>query len=172
MRQGTRRFIWTGMIVLAAAVVITLCRAQDEEDAALPPMDDEEATLGAGSAAEEFIIQSLLPDLRVHSVSAPGSASPGSVISVSDVTTNTGNAFAAQSKSDIYICTDVNNVTSACWVTNHIVAGIGPGRSTTWSGSLTVPANQPVGTNYYIVVTNGNRQVLESSFANNTNYVM
>jgi len=138
------------MIVLGAAVAITLCYAQ-------------------GGGASPLLLR---PDLKVHSVTAPGSASRSAVISVSDVTTNIGNANAAQSVSDIYICTNVDSVTTSCWVTNHTTAGVAIGKSWPWSGSVTVSASQPLGTNYYIVVANGNRQVLESNYANNTNYVM
>jgi hypothetical protein len=172
MKQDYRRFICAGVIVLAAAVTITLCRAQNEEDPASPPLADGESAQYTDPSGGEDVLQLLRPDLKVHSVTAPSSASPGGVISVIDVTTNVGNAVAAQSVSDIYICPDVNNVTSSRWVTNHTTSGIGPGKSWPWTGPVTVPANQPLGTNYYIVVANGNRQVLESNYANNTNYVM
>ena len=154
MKQGDRRlrasFIGAGTLVLTAAVLVTLCRAQ-----------------GGGASP-----QTLLPDLMVYSITAPSSASRGAAISVSDVTTNTSAYSAPQSVSDVYICTNVNNVTSSCWVTNHPVAGIAKGKSWPWAGSVTVPATQPLGTNYYIVVANGNRQVNESNYNNNTNYVM
>jgi hypothetical protein len=172
MKQGYRQFICAGVIVLAAAVVITLCRAQNEEDPASPPLTDGEAAQYIDPSGEDVTPLVLRPDLKVHSVSAPSSASPGGVISVSDVTTNIGNAPSVLSVSDIYICTSINNVTSSCWVTNHTTSGIAPGKSWPWTGPVTVPANQPLGTNYYIVVANGNRQVSESNYANNTNYVM
>jgi hypothetical protein len=171
MKQTHKRFIRAGVIVLAAAAVITLCRAQNEGDTA-SPLPDGEATLSADSSSGDLTTLSILPDLKVHSVSVPSSASRGEIISVVDVTTNIGNASAALSVSGIYICTDVNHVTSSCWVTNHTTSGIAPGRSWPWTGPVTVPANQPLGTNYYIVVANGNRQVGESNYANNTNYVM
>lgn len=149
MKQNYTRFIWVGAIVLATAVV-RLCLAADEE----------------------FSTLALRPDLKVHSITAPSSASRGASIPVSDVTTNIGNASAGQSKSDIYICTNVDYVTSSFKVASHVVGGMLPGGSFSWAGSVTVPSTQPLGTNYYLVVANGNKQVVESNYANNTNYVM
>lgn len=172
MKQSYTRFVWAGVIVLAAAVVITLCRAQNEGDTASPPLADGEATPYTDTSGVDVTPFALLPDLKVYSVSAPSSASRGTTISVSDVTTNVGNVGSPQSVTDIYICTDVNHVTTSCWVTNHTTAGIQVGKSWPWTGPVAVPANQPLGTNYYIVVANGNRQVNEANYANNTNYVM
>ena len=150
MKRSCVRFLWAGISVLAVGVVATFCRGQ-------------------GGTVSPLVTR---PDLKVHSISAPGSASRSASISVSDVTTNIGNATATGSTSDIYICPNVNNFIAGCKVGSHAVAGIAAGRNSTWSGSVTVPAAQPLGTNYYIVVANGNRSVLESNYANNTNYVM
>jgi len=149
MNQSYTRLIWAGISVLTLGIVVTFCRAQEEE-------------------ASPLVARC---DLEIYSISAPSSASRGSVISVSDVTTNIGNAAAISSTSDIYICTNVNYVTSGSKVGSHVVAPIAAGRSSAWSGSVTVPAKQPLGTNYYIVVANGNRLAVESNYANNTNYV-
>jgi hypothetical protein len=93
-------------------------------------------------------------------------------ISVSDVTTNIGTANAVQSVSYIYICTNISSITSTWLVTNHVVAPIAMGKSWPWAGSVTVPSRQPLGTNYYVVVANGNRQVGELNYNNNTNSVV
>ena len=144
------RAVVAGAVAVSAITIVRLCHAQ-------------------GGGVGPLV---LAPDLKVHSISAPGSASRGTSISVSDVTTNFGTANAIQSTSDVYICTNLNSVTSGCWVTNHIVAPIAKGKSTTWSGSVTVPASQHLGTNYYIVVANGNRLVGELNYNNNTNSVV
>ena len=150
MKQNCRRFVWAGVSVLVLVIVVTFSRAQ-------------------GGGASPQVIAS---DLEVYSISAPSSATRGTPISVSDVTTNIGNAGAAQSVSDIYICTSVNSVSSSCKVSSHVVGVMAVGGSYLWAGSVTVPSKQPRGTNYYIVVANGNRQVVESNYNNNTNYVM
>lgn len=149
MKQNYARFTGVSAIVLAVAVV-TLSLAQS-------------------GGITPLVLRS---DLKVHSITAPSSASRSASISVSDVTTNIGNASATISQSDIYICTNVNYVTASSKVGNHTVAPIAPGGSFSWAGSVTVPATQPLGTNYYVVVANGNKQVLESNYGNNTNYVM
>lgn len=171
MKQGYRQLIAAGMIVVATAVVISLCRAQDQVDTGSPPLSDE-AAQSSGLTDGGVSPQIVLADLKVHAVTAPSSAQRGTAITVSDVTTNVGGLNELQSVSDIYICTDVDNVSSSCWVTNHITAGIAKGKSWPWMGPVTVPASQPLGTNYYIVVANGNRQAIESNYNNNTNYVM
>ncbi len=150
MKQEHMRLIWVAVSILALGAIVTFCRAQDE--AASPQVSR--------------------PDLKVYSVTAPSSASRGTLISVSDVTTNIGNAPAVQSASDIYICTNVNHVTSSSKVSSHAVSPLAAGRSWPWSGSVTVPAAQPLGTNYYIVVADGDQRVVESNYNNNTNYVM
>jgi subtilase family serine protease len=147
MKQCYTRFIWAGASVFVLGIGVTFCRGQGDS------------------------VLVLRPDLMVYSISAPSSASRGTSISVSDVTTNVGNASAVQSVSDIYICTNVNYVTASDKVANHAVSLLGVGKSWAWSGSVTVPATQTLGTNYYVVVANGNKQVLESNYVNNTNYV-
>lgn len=129
------------------------------------------AVVGTYCLAQGDSIDALLPDLKVHSVSAPGSASQGASISVSDVTTNAGTASAGQSWSSIYITTNLNDISATWLVTNHNVAAIAKGKSSTWSGNVTVPASQPLGGNYYVVVCNPNHQVGESNYNNNTNSV-
>lgn len=171
MKQGYRQLIAAGMIVVATVVVITLCRAQGEGDTTVPPLSDDEAAQSSGLLDGGASPQIVLGDLKVHAVTAPSSAQRGTAITVSDVTTNVGGLLVGQSVSDIYICTDVNTV-SGCWLTNHTTAGVAKGKSWPWQGPVTVPTSQPLGTNYYIVVANGNRQALESSYNNNTNYVM
>jgi subtilase family serine protease len=148
--RSSKQFIWAAIIVLGGAAVVTLCRAQ-----------------GGGASP-----QLLYPDLRVYSISAPSTARRGTAISVSDTTTNAGTAPAVLSVSGIYISTSLSNVGSATWVTNHSTSGININSSWPWAGSVTVPAAQPLGTNYYVVVANSNRQVSESNYYNNTNYVM
>jgi len=151
MSRSCKHFIWATIIVLAGATAVRLSHAQ-----------------GGGSSP---LI--LLPDLQVQSISVPTTVKRGEVISVSDTTTNTGTASAVLSVSAIYICTNLNNVSSSCLVTNHDVAGIYINSSTTWGPiSVTVPTTTALGTNYYIVVANCNRQVGELNYYNNTNHVM
>lgn len=147
MSKSFARIIFSTVAALTVAVAATLCRAQ-------------------------FGIEALAPDLVVHSVSAPATASQAALISTSDVTTNIGTASATASVSGVYMTTNLNEVTASWWLGNHNVAPIAKGRSTTWSGNVTVPASQPLGTNYYVVVANINRQVTELNYNNNTNYVI
>ena len=149
MSRSCKQFIWATIIVLAGATAVRLSHAQ-----------------GGGSSP---LI--LLSDLQVHSVSAPTTVKRGEVISVSDTTTNTGTASAVQSVTGIYISTNLNNV-SSFWITNHITSGLAVGQSWPWAGSVTVPTNQPLGTNYFVVVANSTRIVSELNYYNNTNYVM
>jgi subtilase family serine protease len=147
MNKIYTRAVLAGAVALSAITFVKFCRAQE-----------------AGPL-------SLLPDLKVHSVSAPSSASRGTSISVSDVTTNIGTANAGQSTSEIYISTNINDVTATWLVTNHTVSAIARGKSWPWSGSVGVPASQPLGTNYYIVVANHDHLLSELNYNNNTNYV-
>jgi len=148
--QTHKHFIWAGIIVLAAAAVVAFSHAQDGSVAPLAP----------------------LPDLEVHSVTAPSSGTHGMPISVGDVTTNIGTANAIQSFTGYYLCRSFNSVSSSCFLTNHITSGVAIGKSWPWRASVTVPATQPLGTNYLVVVANYLRSLTESNYANNTNYVM
>lgn len=146
MSQTRKHLIWTGMIVLAATTIVAFSRAQE------PLLS--------------------LPDLEVFSVTAPNSGTRGMPISVGDVTTNIGAANAAQSYTGYYLCQNTNSVSSGSFLANHITSGVAKGKSWPWSGSVTVPATQPLGTNYLVVVANYLKSLAESNYVNNTNYVM
>jgi len=178
MKNTNKRFSWATVGILVLGMAVVLCRAQDDGTSS---QQDQSALTGEQAAAgneqpalasdEDVAPLFSLPDLEVDSISAPASASRGSVISVSDTTTNVGTANATSSTSSIYICADPNNVSPSDWVTNHTVSGIAKGKSWTWAGSVKVPAGQPLGTNYYVVVANSYRSVGELYYDNNTNYV-
>jgi hypothetical protein len=108
----------------------------------------------------------------VYSVTAPSSGTRGLPISIGDVTTNIGTANAIQSETGYYLCQSLGRVSSSCYLTNHLTAGIAKGKSWPWTGTVNVPATQPVGTNYLVVVANYLRSINESNYANNTNHVM
>jgi hypothetical protein len=147
VRQTHKYLVWAGIGVLAVATVVTFSRAQ-----APPPAS--------------------LPDMEVHSITAPSSGTHGMPISVVDVTTNIGTANGAQSITAYYLCQSLTGVSSSCWITNHTTSGVAKGKSWPWGGNVTVPASQPLGTNYLVVVCNYNKLLAESNYFNNTNHVM
>lgn len=109
------------------------------------------------------------PDLQVWTNSAPASATRGNSISVSDVTTNASTlASAGASTTYLYVHTNLN-VSSITPVGTHSVSAMGPRGKVTWSGAVTVPVGQPLGTNYFITVCDKPNNVTESNENNNTN---
>jgi len=110
------------------------------------------------------------PDLAVHSVTGTNAASRSSSITISDVTTNRAALIKAlPSTSSIYL-TNALNITGLAALTTHNVGTINPNRSESWSGSITIPANQTTGASYVIVVCDKPPAVTESDENNNTNY--
>jgi len=135
--------------IIAAAAVLSLI--------AVMSGCQQKASLTAGS----------LPDLTITALSAPASISTGSTINVIHTTKNIGTAPAGTSVSKFYLCT--NNV--ACGPINQqSVPSIAVGASKTLTNtSFTIPATQPLGTNYIVVICGTTTS--ESSKANNTNSV-
>ena len=114
-----------------------------------------------------------LPDLIIASVSATNTASQGATIAFSDVTKNLQYFTPSSFYDYIYICTSSNGLDASCYVTNHIVpVALGPGGTYSWSGTITVPAGTPLGTNFLCDVADGMGTIKESNPNNNTNSVM
>ena len=114
-----------------------------------------------------------LPDLIIASVSATNTAAQGANIAFSDVTKNLQNITLSSFYDYIYICTSSNGLDASCYVGNHIVpVTLGPGATYSWSGTFTVPAGTPLGTNFLCDVADGMGTIKESNPNNNTNCVM
>lgn len=120
---------------------------------------------GCSRSGTESILAS--PDLTITALSAPGSAARGATISVIHTTKNVGNALAATSSSRFHLCT--NNI--ACGYRNQqAVPLLAVGASKTLTNTtFSVPADQPLGTNYVVVVCGDG--LVEANKANNTNSI-
>jgi hypothetical protein len=116
------------------------------------------------AATAKMMAPMALYDLTVLSVSAPASAARNATINVVHTTKNVGTALAPSSTSKFHLCT--NNV--ACGLINsQSVPGLAAGASKTLTNSsFTIPAGQPLGTNYIVVVCATN---LADNKSNNTN---
>lgn len=114
-------------------------------------------------------IEALLADLTITSLSAPATASQGTTISVIHTTQNIGAAFAGSSTSKFYLCT--NDVAYASGYRNQQTVGaLAMGASKTLTNTtFSVPADQPLGTNYVIVICGIG--LTESDKTNNTNSI-
>lgn len=125
---------------------------------------------GCKCCTEQQVEMSANPDLAVFSVTCPGSGNRGAAISISDVTTNlSALAAAAASTSYIYMNTSLS-LSGATNLGTHAVGAITAKKSYPWSGSVTIPANQPTGLNYLFIVCDKPNVIAESNENNNTNY--
>lgn len=150
-----------GIVAIAACLSLMVWRVEvnaqgksEEHKPALPPGKDKPG--GSG-------------DLAVFSVTAPASVTRGSQAAVSDVITNKATLYGAGiSVACLYLNT-TPTITGAANLGTHTTVTLAPKGKTTWSGNVNIPANQPTGQNYYIVVTDCQNQVIETDENNNTN---
>ncbi len=106
------------------------------------------------------------PDLTVTALSAPASAARNTTISVIHTTKNVGNLIAPSSTSYFYLCT--NNVACGSRINQQAVGSLAVNASKTYTNtSFSIPAGQPLGTNYIVDVCGIG--ITEPNKANNTN---
>jgi CARDB len=112
-----------------------------------------------------------LPDLVVHSCSAPTPDTRGSLISVSAVISNqSGTGIAGSSFACFYLNTTTNTM-GASFLGSYLIPGLGFHGWYSLTTNVTVPANQPTGQDYFLVVCNCSNTVIESNPNNDTNFV-
>src|SRR5688572_2416690 len=111
-------------------------------------------------------------DLTVVSVTVPGDAGAGQVVTVSDTTRNTGAGAVGATTTSYYLSN--NSVLDAADVLlgSRAVGPLTPGASNSGSASLTVPASTAPGVYYVFAKADAGDAVSEISETNNTMYAL
>ncbi|HEY2942985.1 MAG TPA: CARDB domain-containing protein [Vicinamibacteria bacterium] len=110
------------------------------------------------------------PNLDVTLVSAPPSAEPGDLVSVSNTVANTGNATAGSFRVGLYLSTDTTCTTADTFLASRTIASLGVGGSSNANTSVTIPSGTALGTRYVCVIADDLLQVPESNEGNNTGF--
>jgi subtilase family serine protease len=124
-------------------------------------------TVGCQTSEKTTSSTLFFPDLAIHSISAPSSATRGTNITVTVVTTNyPGGATSLGADTTLYLCTSTTPQ-SSCRITQWDTGTILSGRKHTANKTITIPSSQPTGTNYLIAVADDPPSIAESNEANN-----
>ena len=151
-----------------------------------PPVDAEDACSAANKvladagvrpldlADQQYLslisLSTCVADLWVSSLSAPGSAKVGSVISVTDSTKNAGPAPTGPSITSFYFSTNNTYGPGDTLLNSRTVPALDPGERNSASTSVTVPMGTPAGTYFILAVADANNDMTESNESNNLNY--
>jgi subtilase family serine protease len=109
------------------------------------------------------------PDLVIASLTAPATAGPGGVISVSDTVRNQGGGAAGASSTRFYL--SQNTLLDSGDVqlgSGRAVPAVGAGVTNTGTTAVVIPATTGVGIFYLIAQADGEGGVVETQEANNT----
>lgn len=106
-------------------------------------------------------------DLLISSFTVP--AKGGSLISVTDTTTNQGSEGVGSSMTRFYLSTNsVWDASDTLLQGSHAVPALGPGASDSASTTVTIPATTVPGTYYLIAKTDADNAIAETQESNNT----
>ena len=108
------------------------------------------------------------PDLGVAALTAPANAAAGSVIAVSDTTSNTGGGSAGASVTRFYLSTNAAFDAGDVLLGSRSIGPLAAAASSVSSSSLTIPATTPGGLYYILATADANAQVVETTEQNNT----
>ncbi len=108
------------------------------------------------------------PDLGVAALTAPANAAAGSVIAVSDTTSNTGGGSADASVTRFYLSADATVDAGDALLGSRSIGPLAAAASSVSSSSLTIPATTPGGLYYILATADANAQVVETTEQNNT----
>lgn len=140
-------------------------------------------TIEAGGAANSPVVvpfslvveasTSSGPDLVIpaSSLSAPGSATAGSSISISEITQNQGDGAAGPSTTNFYLSTDTALNAGDLLLGGRPVPSLPQGGSSSATTSVTVPGTVSAGAYYIIAKADANDEVNETPEINNTSYI-
>ena len=107
------------------------------------------------------------PDLTVSALTAPAAAAPGSTITVSDTTTNSGSGTAGSSVTKFYLSANLALEASDTLVGSRAVPALSGGVPSTASTAVAIPAAIAGGTYYVIASADADNAVTETSEGNN-----
>jgi hypothetical protein len=107
------------------------------------------------------------PDLVVSALSAPGSASAGSALSITDTTRNQGDAGAGASVTRVFLSKDVSLDAGDVVLGQRAVGSLGTGAGSAAASNVTVPATTPAGSYYVLARADALGGVAESNEGNN-----
>ena len=110
------------------------------------------------------------PDLDITAVSAPASALPGDVITVSNTVQNIGNAAAGSFRVGIYFSNDSTCSTSDTLIGTRTIASLAAGAWSAAGTPATIPSSAALGTRYICALADDLNQVAESNEGNNTGF--
>jgi subtilase family serine protease len=112
------------------------------------------------------------PDLVVSTLTAPGTAGAGSVISVSDTTKNQGGGSAAASLTRFYLSDNWSLGATDEPLQARSIPALEIGSASVGSTMVTIPADTPNGSYYLIASADDPENIPESNESNNTRYVV
>jgi len=108
------------------------------------------------------------PDLIVSALTAPSSASRGSVVTVGDTTRNAGSANAGATSTRYYLSKDATYSPTDLLLASRSVPALAAGTSNSGTITSRIPSTALAGTYYLIAVADAARAVVEASENNNT----
>ncbi|GAB2531298.1 CARDB domain-containing protein [Rufibacter soli] len=98
------------------------------------------------------------------------SVSTGAALTVEGSISNQGNTASSSSNVGFYLSSNATLESSDVFIGSYTGYGLGPGNSTSFYSSLTIPANTAPGTYYIIFMADYLNSVAEGNESNNTNY--
>src|SRR5262249_27514992 len=120
-----------------------------------------------GEQTTNVTVTDAKPDLRMPALSAPASAQPGDVISVSNTVQNAGTAPAGPFRVGLYLSTDNVCTTGDTLIGSRTLAGLGAGLSSPANTNVTIPPAATLGARFICAIADDLSAVTESSEGNN-----
>ena len=109
-------------------------------------------------------------DLTVVSFTAPTSGGAGSVMAVTETTTNQGTGAAAATVTRFYLSANAAIDGGDTPLGARPVPALAAGASSTATTSLTIPASTPTGSYYLVALADGDSSVVETNESNNLTF--
>ena len=121
-----------------------------------------------GELTTNVTVTDAKPDLLITALSAPASAQPGDVISVSNTVQNSGTAPAGAFRVGLYLSTDNVCTTGDTLIGSRGLAGLGVGLSSAANTNVTIPPGASLGARFICAIADDLLAVTESNEGNNT----
>ncbi len=121
----------------------------------------------ASKSKESDTPKPVYPDLVAITI-APPNARTGSTFTVTNITSNVGQAISQNCQDWNYLSTSCTTSATKC---TSPVSPMNIGQSYTNTCKLTVPIAMPFGTNYVFTIANGNHACVETNWSNNNNCI-
>ena len=131
---------------------------------------DGEGTIAESLETNNTAVKSIQigPDLDITSLTAPGTASAGQTIAISDTTKNLGGATAGPSRTQFYLSSDAALGPSDLTLGGRVLPSLEAGAASAGSTNVTIPQGTAPGTWSIIAKADGEEAVSEISERNNT----